>query len=734
MSVVDLEIGLHDDTATTWLVEAHSDVSDPNNPMGIGGEDAVRITLDLRALARATRADYPGMLTAALFGGAGHVNGIGEFVGRVRTLAARLQPAAAVRMRLRFGPGAEALHAVRWERLLDPDDRTARLAMHEGLYFSRWIDSPHARTATLRTWREMRAVIAVAGWGDDVEIGGRWFAAVDTDDEIERATTSLATRHIVTVGRSEAASVDNIVAAMGRRDGCDVLYLVCHGFTHEGATRLLLHSAHGKPEIVPAEDLVRRLRTRLTTLPRLVIVVSCQSAQAGATRNGGQLQALGPQLAKIGIPAVVAMQDDITLETATAFFPALVAELRNELEVDQAMARARERVATRPDWWVPVLFTRQRHSRVAYRSGFASKPQDWDALVEMIGGKEVTPVVGRRLLAPYVGDLRELARDWARTFEYPLQPPFDEDLPQVAQYLANVKGPNFPRQRLRRFIARQLLSIHGDDLKGDLPKPLKKLDPAKPADMDKISRQVARNPELLDELLRAAGRARRKRDPTDGHAVLARLEQEVYLTTQASSLLTDALAEREHVEPAVEYFRWREDAQEVGRDGAVAIQDEAGRPVVRWPRDNHNPYDVQGSLSAPLVYHLFGHIRFPNSVVLTEDDYFDYMYAAGRKKADEVPWQIQNRVMTTSLLLVGFGIDEWSFRVLFRFLQSLKPAPGSRLENVAVQLDPQERGLRSVEQYKAYLEKALGADFSIYWGSAQEFLSELAGELDKVGL
>ena len=82
----------------------------------------------------------------------------------------------------------------------------------------------------------------------------------------------------------------------------------------------------------------------------------------------------------------------------------------------------------------------------------------------------------------------------------------------------------------------------------------------------------------------------------------------------------------------------------------------------------------------------------------------------------------------TALLFVGFRLEEWNFRVLY---QSVINQPGRqrrrRYTHVAVQLDPEDTPDIDPQRAKAYLEGYFGeADVAIYWGSAEDFLRELA--------
>jgi SIR2-like domain len=126
------------------------------------------------------------------------------------------------------------------------------------------------------------------------------------------------------------------------------------------------------------------------------------------------------------------------------------------------------------------------------------------------------------------------------------------------------------------------------------------------------------------------------------------------------------------------------------------------------------------------VYHLFGHIAHPDSVVLTEDDYFDFLIGVtGNKQL--IPHAVRRSLADTALLFVGFRLDEWDFRVLYRSLMN-QEGRGRRRKyvHVAAQVDPEEGRTLEPERARSYLEDYFqGADISIYWGSVDDFLREL---------
>ncbi|MFZ2361548.1 MAG: CHAT domain-containing protein, partial [Anaerolineae bacterium] len=148
-----------------------------------------------------------------------------------------------------------------------------------------------------------------------------------------------------------------------------LLYLVAHGILVDGEPQILLEDEAGAGRWVSGVELAARMaELRDQQRPRLVVLVSCQSAGTGevelSNQDAGALAGLGPRLAAAGAPAVVAMQGNLTMTTAAAFMPIFLRELRRDGQVDRAMAVARGAVRERPDWWMPVLYTRLQDGRL----------------------------------------------------------------------------------------------------------------------------------------------------------------------------------------------------------------------------------------------------------------------------------------------------------------------------------------------------------------------------------
>ncbi|MCB0232332.1 MAG: CHAT domain-containing protein, partial [Anaerolineae bacterium] len=122
-----------------------------------------------------------------------------------------------------------------------------------------------------------------------------------------------------------------------------VLYLVAHGKLASGRPVVFLETPEGAADPVPGEQFVADINS-LQQRPALIVLASCQSAGEGedaSSRDEGALAALGPRLAAAGIPAVIGMQGNVSMETVVQFMPVFFRELQRDGVIDRAMSVAR---------------------------------------------------------------------------------------------------------------------------------------------------------------------------------------------------------------------------------------------------------------------------------------------------------------------------------------------------------------------------------------------------------
>ncbi len=636
---------------------------------------------------------------------------LADEAGIVRRACQRARDAAAVRgaglrIRLNILTTARELHALRWEAVRDPADASRRLLTQDGVWFSRFFSTQDLALQPIAKGGSLQCLVAIA---DPSDVSSAWgLGSIDATAEFDRIRTALAAAGdeiIRPLPLEKKATVSNIVAKM-RETYADILYLVCHGTFIDNRPRLLLEKEDGTGASVAGEELVEKLRD-MTEKPRLVVLASCKSA---GSEEGAALAAVGPRLATAGVPSVVAMQGPISIESAQTFMADFFRELACDGQVDRAVAVARSGIQDRPDWWVPVLFTRSRSGRLwPGIAGDGGSFDRWDALVSDIREGQCVPVLGPDLVQSFLGSTRELAKKWAERYEFALAPRDRDDLAQVAQYLRYRESRNTVVTALREhFVSR---------IRNRFRSTLEEIDRSEGTNL--LTREV--KPGVLDDLLRRLGKWQRSRVKSDVHRLLAKLPVPVFISANRDDLLYDALVE-EGKKPQVHLCTWR-----VMGDAPQHFGDKI-------------PPGFEPSKEAPLIFQVFGRLRYPQSLVLTEDDYFDFLIAVTRNETLEmaaVPGAVSRALASSGLLLVGFQADDWDFRALFRgIMRQPGSALGQDFTRVAVQFNPAEGQSIDPDRASRYLNSYFqqNQNTSVFWGSPEEFVTKLADYCAKAGL
>ena len=675
-SYAELEIGLHRRDAERYQIELRFSRPDSDTDDRLMRGDAVYTRFDWERLRGLTlrHDDYGTLLGENLFA----APEVYVAFDKARAVAQSLD--APLRIRLFIGPSAPELHSLRWETLRDPQSGDCLLT-DQNILFSRYLSSFDWRPVRLRPQSDLRALVVIA---NPHSSKGEQMTPIDVEAELAQANAGLGEMAMTALASGGQATVNNIMAHL--RDGYDMLYLVAHGILVENDPWLWLEDEAGQTHRVSGAAFADHLR-ELAQQPRLVVLVSCQSAGTGQDTEAdeeGVLAATGPRLAEAGVPAVIAMQGNLKMKTAAEFLPAFFQELQRDGQIDRAIAAARGVVREELDWWMPVLFMRLKSGRLWYAPGFAEDQkglEKWPALLQSIEKRRCTPILGPELTETLLGSRREIARRWAETYHFPMAPHECEELPQVAQYLAIDQDPMFPRESLMDYLRQELFHRYGNML----PETVRKAP--------------------LDDLIRTVGAQRLEHDPAKSYRILAELPFPMYINTNPSHLLADALTTAGK-EPRVELCRWSD--------------------YIEYPSIYEEEPDYQPDEQHPLVYHLFGRFEDLESVVLTEDDYFDYLLGVARNN-DLIPADVRRALADTALLFLGFQMNDWNFRVLFRSIMSREGGGRrKRYAHVAAQITPEEGRILEPERARRYLEKYFqDARISIYWGSADDFVQEL---------
>jgi len=586
------------------------------------------------------------------------------------------------RLRLRIDPGAPELHALPWELLREtlPGEPARFLAADPDTPFSRYLAGAWQPGEPVldRPVRLLAAIAAPDGLED--------YGLLPFDVAAERRVLEEALAPSVAAGDIEVTflpppiTLAALEAAL--REGPHLLHLMAHGFFNPDEKRAVLYLADAAGRVAPVteEELAAVVSRQAGTL-RLVFLASCQSA----TRSSADaFRGLAPSLVAAGVPAVLAMQDSVAVETAERFASTFYGRLLRHGIADLAANEARSALlaAGLPGAAVPVAFLRLRNGRLlGFRGQLLGRRTSgfWATLLDNIEDGDCTPILGPGVTRRLLPTPADLARSLAARYSYPF--PDDDNLPRVAQFVGTL-DPLRLRKEVLRLLGEGFRRWHG--LPGD---------PAAPRE--------------LAAAIRAAGWSSlcRSTAETEIHHQLADLGLPLYLTTNFDAFMTLALEDRGR-HPRREVLPWR--------DGAA-------------PHESpHRDLDPPPSPAEPVVLHLFGTGDDPLSMVLSEDDHLDYLSRISRDHEYVLPTGVSAALARTTLLFLGFHLHELDLKVLLRGLLSHLDSSQWRRLHVAVQVDASADERGASEEVQRYLEAYFGdSQIDVYWGSTQQFVADL---------
>jgi hypothetical protein len=700
-----------------------------------------------------------------------------------------------VRVKLVIEQDAPELQALIWELLTDPDDPKIRISTNVKTPFSRFLFGRGWTTLPRLSKSDMKALIAIPAptnwdfWG---------LTKVEAAKEVALAKSLL--KDVQPHAMEGPVTLDALVNEI-RDGGYHLLYLVCHGAmvppdssespedfengvapdeasTLQQSIRLpYLWLEDNKRELKTESGglLASRLKELGVDLPRLMILVSCESANARGWTGQSAHASLAPRLVNAGVPALIAMQGKIKVETAHKFIEPFLNQMMQHGGIDQAMAVARGEIREMQDSWMPALFLQLKQGKLWYVPGFSPGANDdvpWDSVCGSVVNGDLVPIIGPDLAEHIFGSSRLIAAQLAERNEIRLSPNEKPDPAKIAQRILTKSGSQTLRNDMRRILQEKLLEKGKVLLKipeSDNASPLVNLGP-----LELMGR-------IVDELIK---------DPNEPFRILSELNVKVYVCGASDSLLKLFLKKSDKPKRPLELFSdWRtecivdqsrllqaadtlcEDLRNAAgvsvadvvctwRDGLLRegestlpvslasaadllsemLQDEptepattvaaAWRDVIRKP-----PTDTPSKPlppETPLVYYHFGVIRYENTWVLTEDDFFDHLIRTTSNTL--MPKIVADKLVAGSLLFLGFSLDDWKFRILFRLILS-KDGKGllknRRYYHVGVQIDPDEYAPEEEAEIKKFLKSYLGveANINIFWGTPADFLKSLRDRL-----
>lgn len=285
----------------------------------------------------------------------------------------------------------------------------------------------------------------------------------------------------------------------------------------------------------------------------------------------------------------------------------------------------------------------------------------------------------------------QLTRIWAKQIQYPMAE--DYKLWQVAQYYqVEQDGSDVAKEDYLEFLKKVLLDINeGREGYEDFVSGHRK-------DIHTLS---------FSELVKGLDYPQFPEAAVDPLIILAQMPFPVYITTSPHDFLERALS-YENKKPHTQVLFW-----EPGREYDDAILQKHN------PDPSFNP-----TATNPAVYHLFGLENYPGSLLISEDDYLKFLVSVVSDTDTQkpvVPHRLRRALASSHLLLIGYHLRDWDFRVLFRFILNYRQNELAK-QGICIQLKPKKENQQILKYLRRYFNMK---KFEIEWKSSEEFIQEL---------
>lgn len=348
----------------------------------------------------------------------------------------------------------------------------------------------------------------------------------------------------------------------------------------------------------------------------------------------------------------------------------------------------------------------------------ATSPREWDRIILFISQGKIIPVISNsfrieQIFGPYFDDQQtgasstdgeyrtaeeQLTREWARQIGYPMED--DHDLAQVMGYYLVEKDDPWAKVDYIEFLKQYLITMGESEFEyHDLASRLK--------------RQLRER--RFSDVVHELDYPRLPSGQEDPFRVLARLPLPIYVTTSYYDFLERALV-AEQKKPYTQVCFWK------------------GGPDMDIKPEHRADPDFRFTPMEPAVYHLYGFEEYPQTLVLSDDDYLNYLQriASDSNNMEPIlPLRLRRAFAESRLLLLGYERQNWDFRVLFSLLANYRRGdfspPGTIVRTV-----PLTRTAESAERSLEYLRRYFATyRFEIDWSSAEGFLQQLWDEWQK---
>lgn len=309
-----------------------------------------------------------------------------------------------------------------------------------------------------------------------------------------------------------------------------------------------------------------------------------------------------------------------------------------------------------------------------------------DSIVDQLHEQgKVVPIIGNQITNDLLfGSEKDLVESWADYIEYPL--PDKHRFTVITQFTSVMlkadQGADdaYIKKSYLDWLTQVSLSLADEGLAEEVQ-----------ADTDFESfsfSEVVERLELLDFS-----------NPQENiFLLLADLPIPIYMTTSFHTLLESALRNAGK-EPRMEICYWDPHLR--------------GIQSVFEAEPSYHPTPQE-----PLVYHLHGLDEHPSSLVITEDDHLDFLINIS-EDWEGIPFSVRQALSDSSLMILGYSLRSWDFRVIFRGL--IRNSNDTRRpKSVTIQV-PRD------EVQEKYLKNYLDVEgkFDVFSGDSLKYVKEI---------
>ncbi|HSF50951.1 MAG TPA: SIR2 family protein [Nitrososphaeraceae archaeon] len=305
----------------------------------------------------------------------------------------------------------------------------------------------------------------------------------------------------------------------------------------------------------------------------------------------------------------------------------------------------------------------------------------WSDLLYSIKEKICIPLIGQEANLQWLNELKDLSFNWAKECQYPLEN-FD-DLSSVSNFLAMENGNNLtPKNELSRIISK-----------------------IEPPDFSQA-----------------------EYDNTP-YSVLAKLPLPIYITTNYDHFIEAALINNRR-KPVSDFCRWSDHL--LKNDVYANLSKNFSKSFFSIKGENLSSVLEQGSdyeptVERPLVYHLYGDIAAPASMVLTEKDHFEFVTNLNKNYEKTLLNSfIYPKITSAPLLLIGYTLNNLFLCLLLKSISEKSDLSNNIIVFPSISVIQKKRA----EEYSTKYYKDI-FNANTFWMDNYEFSKELQSRWNK---